>query len=957
MAGFPTTADDDQGRLLRATRGIVARSLDQRWPLTVRAGVNRGHVFAGAVGSAERATVTVMGDTVNLAARVMARADAGTTLATPATLDHAQTLFTTTPVEPFMVKGKSRPVTAYLVGPETGTRPPRRLGSMPFLGRDSELTTIREAVASLEAGSGGVVSLVGDAGMGKTRLLREALSGLGETPVIEARAEPYGTATPYRPVRDPLRALLGLSVAPKDGLAQTLVLTINRLAPDLVGWAPLIGDVLGIPLDATTATRDLDPQFRPDRTADAVIRLIDASVPGPLVLALDDSHYSDDATSLLASRLERETGSRPWLLLVARRDEEHGYRPTTGSSVDLGPLPPKTVESLLFDATNAAPLRPHEVAAVVERVGGNPLFLEETLRNLREHGDIDSLPSSLEGMVAAQIDALSPAARRIVRRASVLGRSFRIGILRELLADDLDLDDTTTQELSDILEPDGQGRLRFSHALLRDAAYDSLPYQQRRTLHRAAAAAILRRAGNDPAVYADALALHYAMGGDTSGTWTWARVAGDRARDTYAYPVAAIQYRRALRVADRVPDVPPTDVQALWMSLGDVSEFAGDFAGALDAYRRAVRWAPDAEARARVLLRRARANERLARYPAALADLTRAEGAVEGIDSPTAARLAPEIDAFRAAVLIQQERFTTALTTADRAEATARAIGAPEALAMALERKEIALQMLGRPSGGRFARESLQLYRDLDDLNAQQRLINNLGAFDFYAGDWSAALAEYTQAAEITRRLGNDVEAAISDANRGEILVLQQRYAEAQPLLEASSRVQRAAGFIDGASFSDVQLARVRLARGEIAAAEALLDGVIAELTSSGKYDSALEAAIARAEVALAKGEPSEAGRILDAATVAARQEAQVLAPQLARVRASAQVDLGEIQTARRTCADGIRAAAELGLDYELARLSLLAHDLELQPPPEPTLTPAQASSTLAGLGVRATPA
>ena len=171
VAGFPTTAEDDQGRLLRASRRIITDSLAQGWPLAVRAGLNRGHVFAGAIGSFERATVTVMGDTVNLAARVMAKADPGTVLATPSTLDNAQTLFATEPVEPFMVKGKSQPVSAYKVGGETGTRPPRGLGSLPFVGRDDELHIILDAIDGLTSGTGSVITITGDVGMGKTRLL------------------------------------------------------------------------------------------------------------------------------------------------------------------------------------------------------------------------------------------------------------------------------------------------------------------------------------------------------------------------------------------------------------------------------------------------------------------------------------------------------------------------------------------------------------------------------------------------------------------------------------------------------------------------------------------------------------------------------------------------------------------------------------------------------------------
>ncbi len=929
VAGFPTTAEDDQGRLLRASRHIVRRSVTESWPIEVRAGLNRGHVFAGAIGSPQRATVTVMGDTVNLAARVMAKADPGTVLATPATLDNAQTLFATQPVEPFMVKGKARPVTAYQVDEETGTRPPRGLGSLPFLGRDTELQTMLDAIDALSEGRGGVLSLVGDAGMGKTRLLREALSTATSIPTLQARAEPYGAATPYRPVRDPLRNLLGLSIAPKDGLAQTLVLAINRLAPDLTPWAPLIGDALGIPLDPTSATRDLDPQFRPDRTADAIIGLIDAATPGPLVVAFDDTHYSDDATATLAERFERATTTHPWLLLTARRDENTGYQPTTGTTITVDALDDTTVRALVHDGTAAAPLRPHDVDAIATRVAGNPLFLEETLRNLREHGDIDALPTSLEGMVAAQIDALPPLARRIVRRASILGRSFRISVLRDLFTDtpNIALDDTTLHELADILEPDGPNRLRFRHALLRDAAYDSLPYQQRRELHRQAAESTLTRARNRPENYADNLALHYSMAGDHQQAWTWGRIAAEQARRSFANSEAALQYRRALDAARRLGDVPLADVVSTWEALGDVRRQAGRFEESLDAYQQGLRVARQPAERLTLLASMARARERAGRYSSALRDLSRAQriaGTVDLNEMPSAAAVLASI---RAMVLLAQNRYVAAEAQAEDAVAAARDAGDEESLARSLNVLATAALMLGRADSEAHLHEALIIHQQRGDLAQESAITGNLGALAWFEGRWGDARGLYEQSAAAAQRAGDVVPAALAQANLGELLVAQGRLDEATDSLTEALSTLRAVGYTEGAIFAESQLGRAAAIRGDMHTARGTMARLMAELGGATPTD-AVDLATAFAEAEVDVGDPAHGLAVLDRALSAAAGGAGVYSAAAERVRSRALARLGRLEEATRAHQAAVADASANGLGYELALLELAAQEL-----------------------------
>jgi class 3 adenylate cyclase/tetratricopeptide (TPR) repeat protein len=928
VAGFPVTAEDDQGRLLRAACDVVTTAQRQSWPLAVRAGVNRGHVFAGAVGSTRRSTVTVMGDTVNLAARVMARADAGCVLATPAVLDAAQTLFATEPVAPFMVKGKSRPVTAYLVGDETGTRPPRGLGALPFLGRDTELAVLVGALQDACAGRGGVVAVTGDAGAGKTRLLQEALTAGPALRVVSARAEPYGATTPYRPVRDPLRGLLGLASIDPSDLPVALTERVGTLDPSLAAWVPLLGDVLGIPVEPTSATRDLDPQFRPDRTADAVVRLLAAAALGPMVVAFDDAHYSDEATAGLMTRLEREAETRPWLLVSTARENEGGYRPTNGTAIPLGPLSDEAARALVLHGTAAAPLRPSDVDTVVARVAGNPLFIEETLRNLRDHGDIDALPSSLEGLVAAQIDALAPLARRLVRRAAVLGRSFRVAVLTDLFEGErVALDAATRAEVSDILTDDGPGRLRFRHALLRDAAYDGLPYQQRRALHLRAAASTMRLAAGNPEAFADNLALHYSMGADSLNTWHWARVAAAQARRAFALPEAAAQYQRALEAARRLPQVPAEELVTTWSSLGDAWLQAGRLEQSLEAYLRAFRLTDATAARVGLLMSTARVRERAGRYRSAHRDLTRAErllaSTAEGLQPGESARLL----SMRATVLLGQNRFGQAEQQAARAISAARSAADDESLARSLNVLATAEVMLNRGDAAGHWREALAVRERRGELAEQATITVNLGGLAWFAGRWDEARELYQRSAEAAVRSGDVVVAALSRANLGELLVAQGRLDEAGSVLAEAGATLRAVGYREGAAFAESQLGRVRAKRGDVGAARdsftRLLDELDAQLPAE-----AIDLACALAEAELDAGDPARGLEVIDTALAAASEGAGVYTAAAERVRGRALARLGRREEARAALDVAIAEADANGLGYERALLRLAEQEL-----------------------------
>ncbi len=268
-------------------------------------------------------------------------------------------------------------------------------------------------------------------------------------------------------------------------------------------------------------------------------------------------------------------------------------------------------------------------------------MLDALVRLGRERGAVDDLPGSLEALIAAEIDVLSPFPRLLLGYASVLGRSFNPMVWRQLLADDgIEIDEGVTSELRRFVEFDPSGSARFRQAVVRDVAYRGLPYRRRHVLHLRAGQVMEKVAAGNIDSVADLLSVHFYEGGDLERAWRYARLAGSNAHASYANVDAAALYRRALEAARRLGEVEPDEVRATWTALGDVLEQAGLPEGAMDAYRRATALAGDDQLeRAQILLKRARARERAGRFVAALLELGAAERALADDPSDGAERV------------------------------------------------------------------------------------------------------------------------------------------------------------------------------------------------------------------------------------------------------------------------------------------------------------------------------
>ena len=282
--------------------------------------------------------------------------------------------------------------------------------------------------------------------------------------------------------------------------------------------------------------------------------------------------------------------------------------------------------------------------------------------------------------MSAQIDLLHPDARRVLRYCAVLGRSFRVEVLRRTLATDgLVADAATLSSLSSFLQPDGPDRWRFRNSLIRDAAYEGLAYKIRSRLHRAAGET-LEAMSSDLDADSPTLALHFWRAGDAERTWRYAQRAGELARHAYSNVDAAELYERALEVSRRLPKVTDADRAELWAILGDLRELSGVLDGSIEAYRRAAGLTANPVQRADLLARRAWVHDRAGAPGTAIRIINRSRSLLAESPDSLSGATSVRLDYLTANVRLGQEKTGEARRWALRASERARIIDDPETL-------------------------------------------------------------------------------------------------------------------------------------------------------------------------------------------------------------------------------------------------------------------------------------
>ena len=893
VGGAPRSAGDDTDRLLTT----VGETVDRAGRLPLRAGISHGRVFTGDTGSPTRRTYSVKGDAVNLAARLAAHAESGSILMAADVLEHTRRSYAVNEAPMASLKGKSKPVPVVTLGKPLEPRRQQDTEDV-FIGRDTEMAILRGATEQLINGSGGLIEVIGEPGIGKTRLVDEVLAQAGEVTVLRCDCERTGAGTPYTPVRRLLHQVLGTnSGMDPNTIANCLQDCVTTAAPELRPWVSLLGVVLDVTIPPSPEVAELEEQHRAERVPELVAELLERMVPSPVMLIVEDSYLADAASEGVLSAIARREQHRPWLLLVTRDDRPTGWIPAATGRIELGPLDMRSSIQLAEMATPERPLPPAIAEELAARSGGHPLLLRELARAAARGEDPDELPSTVEELAASQIDQLPLAQRSLLRRAAVLGDEFPEDLLLQMITD-VAPERSGTELLAGlaglIVPTDHQ--LRFRHPILREVAYAGLPYRRRRELH-AKAAEVLEATTAAADRRPEILALHYFVARHYDKAMDYGWRAGERAMARYAPAAAADAYRRAAQAARLSSDVSPSERSFYLEALGDAEFLAGRSAEAAAGYLEALRGVRGQPLReAHLALKLTRVEQRRGHYSNALRRASLGLRALSRATGPEAGAARASLQARYAWLRVYQGRYADARRWAERGLAEAKA--AHELIAQA--KAHAALHAVEVWSGGaqaeRHGETALRIFEQLGDLTEQAHMLNNMALQRSAEGRWPDALLMFTRAAETFRRLGDAPNAANADYNRAEVLVRQGRSDEALPLLQNTLRVARAVGDEDLVALVRKEMGRAKSRAGDVAAGLILLEEARTELTRLREPQEVVDADIAAAEAHLLAGWPEQALVLIEGAVTEA-----------AAIHAATLLAVGVTASRRLPCLPGVR--------------------------------------------------
>ncbi len=559
---------------LRRTAGVS---------LSTRIGINSGEVVVGRIGDDLRMDYTAQGHTVGLAQRMEARAAADSAYLTEHTARLVEGYFALRDLGVFELKGVSTPVTVYeLTGAgalHSRLDRSRARGFSRFVGRADELAVLEAALNRSLDGKGGVVGVVAQAGVGKSRLCLEFVERCRArgSAVYEAHCPSHGKLVPLLPVLEMLRDYFGITHKDGDQLAREKIagrmLLLDR---DLDPFLPLAFDFLGVP-DPQRPAPALDPAVRQRQLFTFVRRLIQArSAREPAVLLVDDAHWIDEASdAFFAEVADVVPGTRTTLLLNFRPEYSAEWMARASyQQLPLHPLGSEAIDDLLADLLGTDPSLARLPALMRERTGGNPFFLEEIVHSLVESGSLAGqpgayrlmapldrldIPPTVHGILAARIDRLPERDKSLLQTAAAIGLRFPEPLLRrvcDLATDDYDGAVAALRRAELIHEESlyPEVEYAFRHPLTHEVAERSQLAAQRRRVHVAVARALEELHADKADENAALLAHHWDLGGEVEPAAQWHRRAAEWIKGSNA-PEARRHWQRVRELADRIGDV------------------------------------------------------------------------------------------------------------------------------------------------------------------------------------------------------------------------------------------------------------------------------------------------------------------------------------------------------------------------------------------------------------------
>jgi class 3 adenylate cyclase/tetratricopeptide (TPR) repeat protein len=850
--GAPISHEDDPERAVRAGLAMqdamegANRISQEKYGVefSLRVGINSGEVMAGAVGD----RYTVMGDPVNVAARLQAAGRPDSVTVGEPTYLASQEAISYERLEPLELKGKEEPVPAWEATGVLSAEPRRGTGraKTPLIGREEEAALLASLVERVDQeGRPHLVTVIGQAGVGKSRLLRDLMSDLGSSddpPTIRrGQCPPYGAGIAYWALAEVLNDEFEIRDTDTPETAwEKLRSAVTQLMSELGDESAGVRNaaLLAIPLGLEPPEELRPSEDDPQRMREALFSAARAVVEGiaqrrPLVLAIDDIHWADEGMLDLIDHLTRWVRA-PLLLVCLSRDELLERRPGWGggrrnaTTIALDPLTEaetrELVAALMPGTENGSA---DVVPQVAERSGGNPLFAEEMVNRLLEEetAEAEALPRTVQSLLAARLDSLDRLERRLLQSASVVGQTFWEGALASTAEEEgLDLGQTLANlEEKDLLVPSAGSRLAgereyaFKHVLIRDVAYSMLPKSVRCRKHVEVAEFIRERAGERSDGVIGQIAEHFARAsalGSEAGLEPEAlaalqeqalealEAAGDAAAALYSNAEAFDRYTAALELSE---SVDPGVIARIGEKRGDVALRMGRVDAAVGVWERCLAYH--------------RAEEDLAR----VADLHRKIGAAlwhKGERRASIDNYQRGIDLLKDGppcielVRLYEEAASLYMHTGDNMlaiYASEKALRLAERLdeARAASRAHgIFGRVFGRIGDAEKARENLErsvaLARESDRAEAVRALLTLGYHLEVSEADYDGAAEAYREALEIAQEVGDLPSQVELHASLGQLAVHGADWEEVERATEASAKLAEREGLHGKLCFPDV---------------------------------------------------------------------------------------------------------------------------------------------------------
>ncbi|MDW8404328.1 adenylate/guanylate cyclase domain-containing protein [Chloroflexus sp.] len=807
--GAPIAQEDHHERAARAALELqrAFQTLTTAQPagialdhLRLRIGLNSGNVFAGNVGDVERKEYTVMGDAVNVAARVMAHSDWGEIRATTPFAISVGTTIAFADSRVISARGKREPIELLrLVGIREAPVPSTQHA---IVGRKYELAWLQERLAIALAGRGRVARISGEAGIGKTRLAAELLvtSAPRSVKIVTVRCLSYQQSTPYAPWSDALQALCAIPAGAEQATRAAHLRQALAAAGIEDEWAPIVADLVKLDIDDNALTRSLSPQQRQTRRFEIIRAIVHTTAAANgLILIFDNLQWADRISLELWRYIASSIAQARIFLLGLHRDTlQWDDNPLADGAevLTLSELPARDSAALIAAIPAGARLDPQVQAQIIARAAGNPLFIEELVRAVQQgNTNLDELPDSLSGLLLSRIDQLDERSRALLRVAAVVGQRFPLPVLQSVYGEDTRrlieyISQLDAQELT-LLEREVPERVHtFRHALLHEVTYQSMLFARRRELHRRIGEYLEQRYAeelrqirhefaitrqhqyvqigrNGPlmtrAVRAIAspiylLAHHYRLSDAPERAIQYLLLAGHLARDEYANEQAITYYRWALDIIGERGNEP-----RLWEAmeaLGETLAAIGKYDEAQQTYQRLLELGNDQlppVVQAETLRSWGAALEKQGRYQEALERLRKAEAIAGAAINRTPPLLLAAIAADLAQTLTRLSAFDEALAMCEAGLSRIR----DDQRSIEDEWIEAELQQqLGMIHGmqGRYERaryhflNALSVQEAIGDVHGCARTNNNLGYLEQLQSNYAVAIEHYARAEQLARK-------------------------------------------------------------------------------------------------------------------------------------------------------------------------------------------------------------